>query len=585
MAFDGITVRALVHELQDTILDGRLNKIAQPEQDELLLTVKSPKGNYRLILSANASLPLAYLTENNKTSPAIAPNFCMLLRKHVNNARVVCISQPGLERVIDIEIEHLDEMGDLCRKHLIIELMGKYSNIIFTNQDMKIIDSIKRVNASVSSIREVLPGLTYFIPDTMNKLNPLEVTPEEVEAKLLSMNMTLGKAIYSSFTGLSPQFSEWLCLSAEVDSSVPMSALTNAEQTHLSHEFCRAMEDIKTANFAPMAFYQYGNAKDYSVVSGMALLYPLADFTNRSYSSVSEMIEQFYAQKNLENRIHSRSADLRQVITTLLERNVKKLDLQEKQIKDTEKREEYRIKGELLQAYAYQIVSGSESATVLNYYSNEEITIALDADLSIHDNAQKYFARYNKLKRTYEALSSYVEETRQTISHLESIDTAISLATDYEDLIQIKEEMVQFGFIKSHGPSKGKAVKSKSKPLHYRSSDGFDIFVGKNNLQNEELTFKIAAGDDWWFHAKNMPGSHVIVKSNHEELPDKTFEEAAALAAYYSKGANQDKVEIDYVLRKEVKKVSGAAPGFVIYHTNYSMAIAPHIENIELLSN
>ena len=584
MAFDGITVNGLVRELNQVLTGGRLSKIAQPEADELLLTIKASNGNYRLLLSANAGLPLVYLTETNKPSPAVAPSFCMLLRKHIANGRILSVTQPGLERVIDMKIEHLDEMGDLKCKHLIIELMGKYSNIIFTDDEDRIIDAIKRVNAGVSSVREVLPGRPYFIPDTQNKKNPLALDQKSFIEILCAINMPTAKAIYSSYTGISPQAAEFICHMADVDSSLPASALSENELGHLAGCMQSIMKTVKEGQIAPKIFYRRKSLLEYGVLPGMEVLYAGPEQTYTEYSGVSEMIEAFYSGKETENRIRTRSADLRQVISALTERTAKKLELQEKQLKDAEKREEFRIKGELLQAYSYQIVSGSKEARVLNYYTNEEICISLDEDLSIQDNSQKYFARYNKLKRTYEALSRLVSETEGMLRHLESIDTSISLATDYEDLMQIREEMIASGYLKKSAGDKSKSVKIKSRPLHYRSSDGFDIYVGKNNLQNEELTFKVALGDDWWFHAKGVPGSHVIVKAGHRELPDRTYEEAAALAAYYSKAANQEKVEIDYVLRKEVKKVSGAAPGFVIYHTNYSMAIAPDLNGLTLIS-
>lgn len=575
MAFDGITIHSLINELNNTILGGRIDKIAQPEKDELFLTIKSPKGQFRLMLSVNASLPLAYLASSNKPSPMTAPNFCMLLRKHLNNGRITEITQPGLERIIDIQIEHLDEMGDMCVKHLIIELMGKHSNIIFINNENKIIDSIKRVNASVSSVREVLPGFEYFIPVTIEKKNPLSTTTEEFIELIKSVNFPVFKAIYNAYTGISPSVAEEICFQANIDSNTATIELSEIEKLHLANIFINYVDEVKNNNYSPSILYNQEKPYDFEVIKGCI------NTNKQEFTFVSQMLETFYATKNTLDRIRQRSADLRQIISIALERNYKKYDLQIKQLEDTEKRDKYRIYGELLNTYGYNIEKNSKEARVLNYYTNEEITIPLDQTKTVQENSQKYFAKYNKLKRTYEALSDLTKSTKQEIEHLESINTALDIARDYEDLVQIKDEMIEYGFIKKHIQQKGKPQKSKSKPLHYVSSNGFDIFVGKNNYQNEELTFKIATGNDWWFHAKNMPGSHVIVKANNSELPDKTFEEAAALAAYYSKGANQEKVEIDYVEKKHVKKVAGAAPGFVIYHTNYSMNISPDISKIK----
>ena len=576
MAFDGITIHALTYELNNTILNGRIDKIAQPEKDELIITVKSPKGQYRLLLSVNASLPLAYLTGRNKPSPLTAPGFCMLLRKHINNGRIIEISQPGLERIIDITVEHLDEMGDYCTKHLIIELMGKHSNIIFTDSNSRIIDSIKRINAGISSVREVLPGYDYFIPVTVQKQDALTSSRETVASVLAPLNIPCAKAIYTSFTGISPQVAEEICYQAGIDSSMPISSLSNDARTHLSGIFVNYIEDVINNNYSPSIITDNGRLRDFTVCGG--IMYNSLTIT--SEDSISSMLEKYYSEKNITDRIRQRSADLRQIVNTALERNYKKYDLQDRQLKDTEKRDTFKIYGELLSAYAYSIPEGASEYEVINYYTNEPVIIPLDPDLSAIDNSKRYFAKYNKLKRTYEALNEQIVFTKAEIDHLESISTALDIARDYEDLTQIKEELSEYGFIKKNTSPKGNRAKIKSKPFHYVSSDGYDIYVGKNNLQNEELTFKIASGNDWWFHAKDMPGSHVIVKSGNDELPDRTFEEAAALAAYYSKGREYDKVEVDYIMRKHLKKVNGGAPGFVIYHTNYSMNISPDISNI-----
>lgn len=579
MAFDGITINALVHELNNTLCGGRLNKIAQPEKDELFLTIKTPDGQRRLLLSVNASLPLVYLTDNNKPSPLTAPNFCMLLRKHLNNGRIISVSQPGLERIIDFKIEHLDEMGDLCTKHIIVELMGKHSNIIFTDDNNKIIDSIKRVNAGLSSVREVLPGLPYFIPNTTDKLNPLTTSVSEFTEIVCSKNMPVYKAIYTTYTGISPVVSESLCYDGGIESSIPASELNQNEKLHLASLFINMMDDVKNKIFSPVIFYENSAPKDFFVLPSDMY----HDLDSSNYDSVSNMLESYYSGKNTVSRMHQRSADLRQIINISLERNYKKFQLQEKQLSDTDKRDLYRVYGELINTYGYSIENNATSFEALNYYTGENITIPLEPNLSPKENSIKYFAKYNKLKRTYDAISDLIQKTRKEIEHLESIKTAVDIATSYDDLVQIKEELTAYGFIKNKTTGKkGVREHSKSKPLHYISSDGFDIFVGKNNYQNEELTFKTATGNDWWFHAKNMPGSHVIVKSGNQTLPDKTFEEAASLAAYYSNGRYQEKVEIDYIEKKHVKKVNGAAPGFVIYHTNYSMVISPDISGIAL---
>ncbi len=574
MAFDGIVIANLVKELNDTILNGRISKIAQPENDELLLTLKGNSGQIRLVLSASASLPLIYLTKTNKPSPMTAPNFCMLLRKHIANGRITKIYQPHMERIINFEIEHLNELGDLCQKLLIVEIMGKHSNIIFCDENYKIIDSIKHISAQVSSVREVLPGRTYFIPETQEKCNPLETSEKEFFDNVFSRPQTLLKSIYTSYTGISPVIASELCFRAGMEGDRPSCALNEEEKLHLYHHFSWMMEDIREGKFCPNIIK---NGKEPIEFSAVALT-QYSDLTSTEYPDISSVLESYYADRNIYTRIRQKSVDLRKVVSTVLERNRKKYDLQLRQLKDTEKREKYKVYGELINTYGYGLEEGAKSLTAQNYYTNEMITIPLDDQLTPQENAQKYFDRYNKLKRTFEALSDLTKETLEEIEHLESISTSLDIAVSEEDLTQIKEELTQYGYIKRKHV--GKKEKIKSKPFHYLSSDGFDIYIGKNNFQNDELTFKFASGNDWWFHAKGMPGSHVIVKTNGEELPDRAFEEAGRLAAYYSKGRQNDKVEIDYLEKKNVKKPKGSKPGFVVYYTNYSLVASPDISGL-----
>jgi len=604
MALDGIVISNIVNELNSSLVDGRLYKIAQPEADELLLTIKNNGTQYRLTISANAGLPLIYLTDVNKTSPITAPNFCMLLRKHVNNGRILRISQPGLERVIDFELEHLNEMGDLCKKHLIVELMGKHSNIIFCDDKNMIIDSIKHVSSQMSSVREVLPGREYFIPQTTDKANPLEVDYKTFAALVYSKPIPLVKAIYTSITGLSPIISEELCYEASIDSSTPANVLNENEQKHLFNIFKVLIETVISKQYVPNIVYKGNEPIEFGSLE--LSIYNDTDSKESKkaggslacvkYSTISEVLHTFYATKNAISRIRQRSVDLRRILNTALERNYKKYDLQLKQLKDTDKRDKFKVYGELINTYGYGIESGSKSFEALNYYTNEMITIPLDTLLSPKENAVRYFDKYNKLKRTFEADTKIVEETSSEINHLESISTSLDIALAEEDLVQLKEELIEFGYIKRKGPTGkkgligkkgyvGKKVKITSKPFHYISSDGFHIYVGKNNFQNDELTFKFANGGDWWFHAKTIPGSHVIVKAEGNELTDKTYEEAASLAAHYSKGRDQEKVEIDYTERKNLKKPNAAKPGFVIYNTNFSMVANTDISKLTIIQD
>ena len=577
MAFDGITIANIVKEFQDTILGGKINKIAQPEADELLITIKNNKVQYRLLISASASLPLIYFTDKNKISPLTAPNFCMLLRKHIGSGKIVSVTQPDMERAIEFRIEHLNELGDICYKTLVVEIMGKHSNIIFLNEERMILDSIKHISGNVSSVREVLPGREYFLPKTQEKYNPLTVSEEEFFTFVCEKPAALAKALYTSLTGISPCIAEEICFRASLDGSQPAKALDAPAKEHLFHTFRRVMEDVQEGNFQPNIVY---NEKEEPVEYAALPLTKYGNAPVKNFSSMSHVLEQYYAQKDQITRIRQKSSDLRRIVQTALERNRKKLDLQSKQMKDTRKMDKYKVYGELINTYGYNLEEGCKSFQALNYYTNEEITIPLDPTMSPQENAKKYFDRYNKLKRTAQALEEQLKDTQEEIQHLESISTALDIALQENDLSQIKDELTEYGYIKKHYSGNKKKAMAKSKPLHYISSDGYHIYVGKNNYQNEELTFKFATGNDWWFHAKKMAGSHVIVKSNNEELPDRTFEEAGRLAAYYSSGRTAPKVEIDYIQKKHVKKPNGAKPGFVVYYTNYSLMIEPDISGI-----
>ncbi|MDE6616186.1 MAG: NFACT family protein [Lachnospiraceae bacterium] len=591
MALDGITIAALANELKNTLTNGRITKIAQPEKDELLLTIKQSisdgTGNTqrfqkRLAASVNPSLPLLYINDENKQSPMSAPTFCMVLRKHLNNCRITNISQEGLERVIKIELEHLNEMGDLCKKFLIIELMGKHSNIIFCDDNNKIIDSIKHISLLVSSVREVLPGRDYFIPDTQNKFDPFTITEKEFTDIVLAKPVNIAKALYTSLTGFSPVMSEELIYISSLSGKSSTAELTEMEKLHLYRNFTRIMEQVKEASFKPCIIYKENEPVEFSCIP-LTMYSDDSSYQVKTCESASQMLCTYYSAKEVISRIRQKSYDLRRITNTALERARKKYDLQAKQLKDTAKRDKYKIYGELLTTYGYELKGGEKSFTCENYYTNEEITIPLDENMGAVDNAKRFFEKYAKLKRTFEALSIQIEETRQEISHLDSISNALDIARHEEDLATIRRELSEYGYMKRQASVKGKGSKkpAKSKPLHYISSDGFDIYVGKNNYQNDELTFKIATGNDWWFHAKASAGSHVIVKTEGKELPDRSFEEAARLAAYYSKAKEQGKAEIDYIQKKHVKKPNGSKPGFVVYYTNYSMTIDTDISGIK----
>lgn len=611
MAFDGFTTSALQKELSDKLTGARIYRIVQPESDELLLTLRPEAsrggGQVRLLLCADATLPLVYLTGQNKPAPNTAPTFCMLLRKYLQNGKIVSVTQPGLERILRFEVEHLNEMGDLCRHVLVIELMGKHSNIILLDAASSnaasgnpaanqcadasaaagscevILDSIKHISQMVSSVREVLPGRPYFIPETQGKINPFEETREHFFSLLSSESLPASRFLLTHYNGFSTQMSEETVFRARLSQDRSVSELALEDRGKFWETFRSLLADTEAGNFHPTVYYHLGAAA--AISGGEPVEYsvlPLSmyrDLPMKSFDSISELIENYYREKNALTRIRQKSADLRKIVQTILERDLHKYDLQSRQMKDTDKREKYRVYGELLNTYGYTIPEGASSAELDNYYTGEKITVPLDPSKTPLENAKRYFDRYTKLKRTREALETLMKEGKAEIDQLENIREALNLSVTEGDLAQIRTEMEASGFVRRHmekgkGGRKGPAKIPEAQPLHFRSSDGYDIFVGKNNTQNDELTFHLAKPTDIWFHANDIPGSHVILRTEgtpFEQVPDRAFEEAARLAAYYSKGRDAGRVEVDYLEKKNVKKPSGARPGFVIYHTNYSI--------------
>ncbi len=583
MSIDGITIRAISSELNAKLCGAHIKKIAQPEPEELIITASKERTTHRLFISASPSLPVVYLTSENKESPMTAPNFCMLLRKYIGSGRIADISQVGMERVIAVSIEHLNEMGDPAKKTLYIEVMGKYSNIILVDENDMVLDAIRHVSAAVSSVREVLPGRDYFIPKQEDHYNLFELQEDDLYNDIFNRPVTIRKMFFDSLTGFGPVMAEEICNRLDIDSDASVLSLSDWQKKALSDELFKLRDQLSASDFSPTLITDTSE-KPVEVYPFVLSLYHGADYRVKYFDSISEALYTFYATKNLRNNMDQKSHDLRKQVMNLLDRNNKKLAIQNKQYRDTDSMDKFRLYGELLTANAYMLTPGMKKVTVNNYYTNEDVTITLDETLPIMENANKYYAKYNKLKRTREALDTQIAETKNAIEHLSSIMASISLAENESDLTPLKQELFDYGFTKKRPDGGKKGQKKKMKPLHFMTEDGYDIYVGKNNYQNEEVTFKIASGGDWWFHTKTIPGSHVIVKSKGQpSLPDHIYEIAASLAAYYSTGRDSEKVEIDYVQKKELRKVSGAAPGYVIYHTNYSMVARPSKDGVSLI--
>ncbi len=581
MALDGIVLSNIVHELNTLLIGGRIDKISQPEKDEIILNIRNNRSSYKLLLTSQASFPRIHLTLAQKNSPLTAPSFCMLLRKYLNNAKIIEIKQPMLERIIEIKLEHLNELGDLCEKTLIIEIMGRHSNIILCDESRKILDSIKHVNAQMSSVREVFPGKEYFYPPNQEKICYDEIKTMDNLINIINKPMEVQRAIYTSIIGFSPLIAEEICCMSNIESKKPYLELNNEEVATLYNSYNTILKRISNKEFYPLVYIGEDNKyEDFYA-------FPLSVYgkvSTKAFDSISYLMDTFFEKRTNDSRISQKSADIRKLVQNNLERCLKKLELQLRQLQDTENREQYKIKGELIHSNLYQIQKGQPKVKVYNYYTNQEEEILLDVNLTPIQNAQKYYAKYNKKKRTLTALTEQIEQTKKELNHLDSIRHSLELAISEDDISQIKSELMAAGYIK-YKKTKAHRLTKKSDPIHYISSDGFHIYVGKNNLQNEELWMKLASGNDWWFHAKDIAGSHVIVKAAGKELSDRTFEEAASLAAYYSKAKNDTKVAVDYTLKKNLKKPNGSPLGFVIYHSNYSVFVSPSENSLEKQSD
>lgn len=582
MAYDGITTAAVVKELKNAVEGGIISRIIQPEADELQITVKKDRDLQLLMISANPSLPLLCLTDRKKEAPLSAPNFSMLLRKHIQNGRITSVLQPALERIVIFEILHRDELGDLRNKKLIMELMGKHSNIIFTDEENRILDSIRRVPSSVSSLREVLPGRTWFLPESLKREDPLTVSRKKTAFHEIMKDSSepLSKALCRTFSGISPVLSEEILYESDVDGRRRYSDLDESAVSRLENIFTARMKDAADGVFDPVMVLEKGIPTEFACFP--LAMYDHDPYTLRHFPSASTLIRVFYGTRAKAVRIRQKSADLRHLAATALERTNKKLILQKKQMADTDARDKYRIYGEMLNTYGYGAAQGDTALTCTNYYTGEPITVPLDPTMTPSENAQKYFLRYNKLKRTRDALTEQIADTEADRDQLMSILTAIDLSENESDLSEIRRELQDYGFIRKHPEGrKGAKRESRSAPYTYVSSDGFEILVGRNNYQNDEISFKTASGADWWFHVKGAPGSHVIVRSAGRDVPDRTFEEAASLAAWYSSEQKAEKVEVDYTQKKNLRKTNGGKPGFVIYHTNYSMMAVPRADHVQ----
>jgi len=579
MPLDGLTLHAAAHELNTLLAGGKIDKIGQAENDEILLSIRSNQKNYKLLMSANSSNPRIYLVkEYKKENPMKAPMFLMILRKHIGGGRIVSVSQNGFDRSITIQIEAYDEMRVLREKLLIIEMMGKHSNIILVDtQTNKVIDSIKRVSLLMSSVREVLPNREFILPPEQNKKNPLiNMSLEEFISLLKSKDMSVFKAIYGNFEGVSPVIAKEICFRSSIDFSLSTHELTDFNFETLKNHFDKLFNDVSNNDLYPNIILdkRLHTPVEFSSVS----LTHMQDYKIESGESISEICEQYFALKDLHERIHQRSSGLKKSIQIKLDRVKSKLEKQTEELSTAYELDKYSKTGELLKANIYMLSKGMKEVTLLDYFEENapQITIPLDEHLTPSENIQASYKKYNKSKSRIKELGSQIEHTRSEMEYLDNVMVSINNCTSLDSIEEIKEELVKEGYY-SFSKTEGKKNKKEksSEPMEFIASDGTRIFVGKNNTQNDRLTLKMSRPDDVWLHTKNIPGSHVIIKQNLDDVSEEALYEAAKLAAYYSKARASSQVPVDYAPRKNVKKPNGAKPGMVIYDDYGTIYVTP----------
>ena len=569
MALDGIYLYSLINELKDFAINSKIDKVNQPEKDEIILTLRG-KGTKKLLISSSSNYPRLHFTTINKINPLKAPVFCMVLRKYLIGGKIIDITQYSTDRIISIDIENKDELGFDSKYSLIVEIMARHSNItLVRKRDNKIMESIKHIHSNKNSYRVLYPGATFIMPPTSNKLNPFSFTKEELK-NLLKENINFNESIFSKIiTGVGKNLSNDLFI--EYKNKFNDLTIDNLS-LFITDYFKNILKDNKN-----ILFFKDGKVVDFYFKD----LISLNNCEKKYFESHSDTLDNFYATKDKQDRLHSKGLDIQRLINTNIERCLKKIKILEKTLKECEAKEDYRIKGELLTSYIYGFKKGDKDVSVLNYYSeNEEyLKISLDENKTPSENIQFYFKKYNKLKNAEEASINQLSINEDELNYLNSVLTSLETADNYADIEEIKKELIETGYVRFRKEKNKNKIKT-NKPLHFISSDGIDIYVGKNNIQNDYLTLKFAEKTDTWLHTKIIPGSHVIIKGKN--IPESTLLEAATLAAFYSKGKNSTKVPVDYTLVKNVKKPSGAKPGMVIYSTNKTLYIDPP-KNINLI--
>lgn len=572
MALDGIFLRHIKNEIEREALGARVSQVYQPNRDELVLTMRTFGGNKKLLLSARANSPRVNFCVKTPENPAQPPMFCMLLRKRLGGGKLVAVRQMDCDRVIFFDFECVNELGDIVMITVACEIMGMYSNIIVINSDGVIIDSLKRVDLTMSSRRLVLPNIKYELPEPQDKLNILNSTPEEIVEKIrnLDIEMPLNKALLKVIQGVSP------IICRELEYRVFEGATNRIEGVlydRLLSEIGRLKEVTEKCNGKPCVVYREdGKPMDFCFIT----IEQYADFARvEKTESFSKVLDDFYDERDARERMRVKAQGLTKMLSNTCERIARKISKQQAELSQCENREQLRICGDLLQANIYRIERGAPFVDVENFYDEQggTLRIKLNPAISPAGNAQKYYKDYQKAKNAEAVLGEQIKKGRAELEYVESVLDTVNRAETEKELSQIREELTEQGYIKRQ---KGKQKQlSQLPPLEFTSSDGFKIYVGRNNRQNDKLTLKTASKTDIWLHTKDIHGSHTIIAGDGREISDTAIVEAAQLAAYHSKARNSSQVPVDYTLVKFVSKPSGAKPGMVIYVNNKTVYVTP----------
>ena len=588
MPLDAICLGAVTNELNQALAGCRVEKVYQPDRDEIVLQTRGQGGAKRLLLSIAAGAPRVHFIDAARENPAAPPMFCMLLRKHVQGAKIAAITQPAVERMLAIELDTTDEMGVPCQKKLICELMGKHSNVILCDGDGRILDALRRVDGDLSGKRQVLPGLFYRMPPAQDKHDPFSLSGAGLAAAVRQADgeQTLDRYLLSQLLGFSPLLCRELSYRATGDAAARIGTLTDEQCEKLGQVFDDLMGFLREGRARP---FLLSKAEDGAVFDFTFL--PVTQYegvmTVTQAESFSALLAAFFEKKGRAERMARRSADLHKTVVNARDRLARKLAAQQKELDATQNREQYKRMGDLITANLYQLEKGMNKAAVIDYYAEDcpEVEITLDVRLTPQQNAQRYFKMYNKAKTAENVLTEQIERGRADLEYLESVLVALGEAETERDLSQLREELTQTGVL-SNKQTRNKKLRTKpvqAKPFHYRTSDGFEVFAGKNNLQNDLLTLKTAFKSDIWFHTQKIHGSHVILVTDGREPTNQAMTEAAMIAAYHSKARQSSRVPVDYTPVRQVKKPAGAKPGMVIYHVYQTAYVTPDESTIEKL--